>query len=69
MIKRKEICMEPYPDSIYDARAVKIKVSGPLAMAYVPMQKFVNLYTAADGFAVGTIFKDLNLPFKGGSWR
>lgn len=61
--------MEPYSDSIYDARAAKIKVSGPLAMAYVPMQRFVNLYSAADGFEAGTIFKDLDLPFLGGSGR
>lgn len=61
--------MERYPDSIYDTRNVKIKVVGPLAMAYVPMQKFVNLYDAADGFQAGTIFKDLDLPYLGGMAR
>ena len=38
----------------------------PLAMAYVPMQKFTNLYGAAEGFRRGTLFKELDLPFKGG---
>lgn len=61
--------MEPYPDSIYDARAVKVKVNGPLAMAYVPMQRFVNLFSADEGYDKGTIFKDLDLPFLGGRRR
>ncbi|MBQ1252301.1 MAG: spore coat associated protein CotJA [Firmicutes bacterium] len=58
--------MNYYPDHSYEDRAVKIRVSGPLAMAYVPMQKFTNLYGAAEGFRRGTLFKELDLPFKGG---
>ncbi|MEG0873791.1 MAG: spore coat associated protein CotJA [Clostridiales bacterium] len=50
----------------YDTiRSEKIKVSGPLAMAYVPMQKFKNLFGPDESFAVGTIFKDLDFPFVG----
>ena len=37
----------------------------PLAMAYVPWQKFENLYDMKEAFACGTIFKQLNFPFKG----
>ncbi|MGB8451149.1 MAG: spore coat associated protein CotJA [Anaerocolumna sp.] len=36
-----------------------------LAMAYVPMQQFRNLYDQNYAFQVGTIFKDLDLPFYG----
>lgn len=35
----------------------------PLAISYVPMQKFVNVANAADGFKMGTIFEDLYLNF------
>lgn len=35
----------------------------PLAMAYVPWQKFQNLYNEAEAFKRGTIFKDLDLRF------
>ena len=37
----------------------------PLAMAYVPWQKWKNIYDAEKGFCNGTIFQDLNLPFFG----
>lgn len=50
----------------YDERATRIRVNGPLAMAYVPTQKFTHLYSAAEGYHRGTIFKELDLPFKGG---
>ena len=39
----------------------------PLAMAYVPMQKYENVCSPMDGFATGTMFGDLNLPFYG--WK
>lgn len=35
----------------------------PLAISYVPMQEFVNVANAADGFKMGTIFEDLYLNF------
>jgi hypothetical protein len=36
-------------------------------MAYVPMQKYENICSPEDGFASGTMFGDLNLPFYG--WK
>lgn len=37
----------------------------PLAMAYVPWQMWRNLYDVEKGFACGTIFEELNKPFRG----
>ena len=37
----------------------------PLAMAYVPMQKFECLHTEENALAAGTLFKALDLPFSG----
>lgn len=43
----------------------------PLAMAYVPWQRWQNLYDAEKGFHCGTIFQDLRKPFEhaGGGCR
>lgn len=43
----------------------------PLAMAYVPMQKFGKTFEPARGFQLGTIFPELCKPFcgKGGGCR
>ena len=38
----------------------------PLAMAYVPMQVWVNTYEPAEALMNGTLFPELNLPFMGG---
>lgn len=37
----------------------------PLAMAYVPWQRWQNIYDAEKGFCRGTIFQELDLPFYG----
>ncbi|MGM9625028.1 MAG: spore coat associated protein CotJA [Eubacteriales bacterium] len=37
------------------------------AMAYIPMQRFENLYTPEAGLCAGTLFRDLDLPFCGES--
>ena len=37
----------------------------PLAMAYVPMQKWQKLYEPDVAFERGTIFSELDLPFLG----
>ncbi|WP_069997647.1 spore coat associated protein CotJA [Cellulosilyticum sp. I15G10I2] len=37
----------------------------PLAMAYVPWQKWRNVYDLNMALEVGTIFPELNLPFCG----
>ena len=36
-----------------------------LAMAYVPMQKFQNLYTPEEALANGTLFMELDKPWLG----
>lgn len=36
----------------------------PLAMAYVPMQQWSEVYNEADAFDAGTLFPELNLPFE-----
>ena len=37
----------------------------PIAMAYVPWQKFKDIYEPPKALMVGTIFKELDLPFTG----
>lgn len=37
----------------------------PLAMAYVPWQKWREIYSAEMGFKRGTIFAELDKPFIG----
>lgn len=40
------------------------KLAGlPLAMAYIPMQEWRNLYDLESGFGQGTLFKELDFPF------
>lgn len=35
----------------------------PIAMAYVPWQKYGDTFDLENGFRIGTIFPELNLPF------
>ncbi len=37
----------------------------PLAMAYVPFQKWRKVHDASAGLAAGTIFQELHMPFYG----
>jgi hypothetical protein len=37
----------------------------PLAMAYVPFQEWREIYPPDEALSIGTIFKELNLPFYG----
>ena len=37
----------------------------PIAMAYVPRQRFENLYCPETGLQRGTVFEALDLPFMG----
>lgn len=41
------------------------EIKMPLAMAYVPMQKWQKLYEPDVGIERGTIFQELDLPFIG----
>lgn len=38
----------------------------PLAMAYVPFQQWGKVYDEDDALCRGTLFPELDLPFKGG---
>ena len=40
-----------------------------LAMAYVPVQQWQDLYEAEEALQNGTIFRQLKLPFEGGAGR
>lgn len=42
---------------------VEITGSYSLAMAYVPMQRFGELFDIEEGFCQGTIFRELRFPF------
>lgn len=54
----KASCCEDRAD--YDA------LSGlPIAMAYVPWQDWYAIYEVEKGFHCGTIFEELNKPFRG----
>lgn len=41
----------------------------PIAMAYVPWQAWRNLYEVEKGFSRGTIFEELDKPFRGTGGR
>lgn len=41
----------------------------PIAMAYVPMQQWKTTYSPSEALCNGTVFPELNLPFKGGCRR
>ena len=54
---RKDVCdIKDKVDTLRDL---------PIAMAYVPWQRWQNIYDAEKGFCNGTIFQELNLPFEG----
>ena len=56
--------MKPYYENCSDDYSVIDKF--PLAMAYVPWQKINKIYEdLEDAFCEGTIFPELNKPFKG----
>ncbi|MBS5334144.1 MAG: spore coat associated protein CotJA [Firmicutes bacterium] len=41
----------------------------PPAMCYVPYQRWKKTYSAEQALCAGTLFPELNLPFKGGMQR
>ena len=47
------------------AAALRYTINAPLAMAYVPMQIWRNLYSAEAALDRGTLFSELDLPFLG----
>ncbi len=41
--------------------------NAPLAMAYVPFQEWGEVYTDEEAFPIGTLFPELNFPFRRGA--
>ena len=41
----------------------------PVGMMYAPMQEFRKLYTPEEALCRGTLFCELDLPFRGGEGR
>lgn len=60
-------CVEPAIEPVCCSNANEYDElsSMPLAMAYVPWQEWQNIYEAEKGFHRGTIFEELDKPFKG----
>lgn len=50
-----------------DARTVFGRCTFPHAMVYTPLQTFDNIYDQESALRTGTVFHDLNLPFRGTS--
>lgn len=67
-----QIILDQIAPSMQPDQTVQATVNGrhpldslPLAMAYVPMQRWTETYEACKGLERGTIFPDLDLPFCG----
>jgi len=65
MITRAESRMETLPAPGPDHPCAEQPACMVLAMAYVPMQKFEELYNPEVGFDRGTVFCALDLPYLG----
>jgi len=56
--------------SIFPAMAAEMRGAGqlplPLAMAYIPPQKWTIVYDNDEALRAGTLFPALHLPFEGG---
>ena len=59
---------DPGPDAQTPAESI-FPAKASLAMAYVPYQRFENLYGAEKALSRGTLFACLDLPFCGGRER
>jgi hypothetical protein len=51
--------------AIMDSNRSAFPKDTPLAMAYVPFQKFGEIYEPEVAFNMGTLYKELNKPFLG----
>lgn len=52
--------------NISDDRCMDYDIDAfPIAMAYVPWQKWQNIYDPHEALSAGTLFKDLDLRFYG----
>lgn len=61
-MEENKMNMAGYPQSMAGA----FPPETPIAMAYVPVQKFQAVYDADTALSVGTIFAELNKPFLDG---
>ena len=58
--------MENHSSCSYKQEKEVLKLdSMPLAMTYVPWQKWQKIYKPENALYAGTIFQDLDLPFTG----
>ena len=58
--------MEKHSSCSYKQEKEVLKLdSMPLAMTYVPWQKWQNIYKPENALCAGTIFQELDLPFTG----
>ena len=62
---------DPCREDSRDSVCPYFKKGTPIAMAYVPWQKWCDLYDLPKAFQSGTIFRELDKPFlgKGGGCR
>lgn len=66
VVMKDEGCCAKVKPVCGDDRSTYDELSGmPIAMAYVPWQEWRALYEAEKGFHCGTIFEELNKPFRG----
>lgn len=50
----------------YDGNTPRFPDKTPLAMAYIPFQQWGEVYTEDEAFGKGTLFPDLDFPFRTG---
>ena len=66
MCRTRNVCKESCMEQRMPGRDI---CDGPIAMAYVPWQKWQALYEAEKGFCRGTIFAEIDKPFEGTGGR
>ena len=61
-------CYHSSCSCIQEKETLKL-ASMPLAMAYVPWQKWQHIYKPENALCAGTIFQELDLPFTGRRYK
>lgn len=57
----------PQNNNIINSNMSRFPQNAPLAMAYVPFQEWGEVYTDEEAFPTGTLFPELNFPFRRGA--
>lgn len=66
MMEEIHRCQHLFTENDLDVATGTMQLDGmSIAMAYVPWQSWRHIYEAGKGFRRGTIFEELDLPFKG----